>query len=362
MAMMMGGGRQPPPPKADGGRALQLTAALGINWDYDHVVFDMVNPHPEFGMLPAEYVFVTSENEGSFSRESPVTRGLQEVIVIYSGSVRKNPVSSIGFEPLLATTTASGVLAWEDFVDEGGLNFFSMQQAAQPKRDPFRRMDMSSHVMAARVKSEAEGAKVNAIFVSDIDMISDFFFQERSSGNLDIEFDNVTFVLNAVDVLAGDEQFIDLRSRRAKHRTLKRLDEEKSEFLKQASEAEKKADERADAELARRREELGKRLKAIQEDQNLDPIAKGQMIQAAQQAEQQRLSRAEAQIEQEKNNEIRKNRMLTNRMIRSLEARTRAWSVWLPPIPAILIGLVVMSRRGLAEKRSVGSTRRRDHN
>ena len=42
------------------------------------------------------------------------------------------------------------------------------------------------------------------IYVADIDMISDFFFQQRSMQNIEnIEFDNVTFVLNAVDFLAS---------------------------------------------------------------------------------------------------------------------------------------------------------------
>ena len=33
------------------------------------------------------------------------------------------------------------------------------------------------------------------------------------------DFDNVTFVLNALDELAGDDRFIPIRSRRPRHRT-----------------------------------------------------------------------------------------------------------------------------------------------
>ena len=76
------------------------------------------------------------------------------------------------------------VLAWNEFVDEGGFNFFSMTPTVNPKRNPFRRIDSDSHVLAAHVSSDKEDAKVNAIFVSDIDMISDFFFEERNLGNL----------------------------------------------------------------------------------------------------------------------------------------------------------------------------------
>lgn len=359
---MMGGGGPPPEQKADGGRATRLTAALGIRWNYDRVAFDVNNPHPEFGMLPPEYVFVTSEgNQDAFSSDNPVTSGLQEIITIYSGTVEKgfNADGELKFDPLITTTVDSGVLAWEEFVDEGGFNFFTMSPTVNPRRNPFRRFDSSTHALAAQVKSDKENNKVNAIFVSDIDMISDFFFEERNFGNLDLEFDNVTFVLNAVDALAGDDSFIELRSRRARHRTLKRVEAQKRVFLEEANKEEQKSDEAADAELAERREQLGKRLKEIEENQDLDPIAKSQMIQQAQQAEQQRLNLAEAQIEQRKNDEIRKIRARTNRQIKSLEARIRAWAVWLPAIPATCLGAIVFFQRIQAERRNVVPARRR---
>ena len=193
-------------------------------------------------------------------------------------------------------------------------------------------------------------------------MISDFFFEERNLGNLDIEFDNVSFVLNAVDSLVGDESFIDLRSRRATHRTLTRVEAQKRGFLEEANRAEAKSDSEASTELAKRREELGKRVKEIQENEDLDPIAKAQMLKAAQQAEQQRFSLAEAQIEQRKNDEIRKIRAQTNRQIKSLESGIRSWATWLPAVPAMLMGLIVFFQRASAEKSNATHSRRRDSN
>ena len=60
---------------------------------------------------------------------------------------------------------------------------------------------------------------------------SDAFFEERNLGNLNISFDNVTFVLNAVDAFMGDE-FIEPRSRRPKHRTLVRVEATNESFTK----------------------------------------------------------------------------------------------------------------------------------
>ena len=359
---MFGGGSPPPEQKADGGRATSLLQALGIEWVYDQVVFDVSNPHPEFALLPAEYVFITrgGSNEDAFSDQSEITSGLQEMIMLYAGTVEKDPASNCDFTPLLQTGFESGLLQWQDFVEDGGLNFFSMQSTANPRRDPFRQIDPYAHTLAARVKNDSGGNKVNAIFVADIDMISDFFFEERNLGNLDISFDNVTFVLNAVDSLAGDESFIALRSRRPKHRTLVRVEKQKREFLEAANEAELEADKAADEELEIRREQLSKRVKEIEENASLDPIAKNQMLRQAQEAEQQRLNLAEAKIEQTKNDDIRKIRANTNNQIRSLESFIRLWAVWLPALPALAVGLIVFARRWADEKSHVSNKRRRD--
>lgn len=359
---MMGGGSPPPEPKADNGQASSLMRALGVEWGFDSVVFDLSNPHPEFALLPSEYVFVTrgGSNSDSFNNESNITSGLQEMIMLYSGSIDKSTSSNTDFTPLLQTGVESGRLRWEEFVDEGGFNFFSMQATANPRRDPLRRIDRDNYTLAAQLRSESGAAPINAIFVSDIDMISDFFFEERNLGNLNIAFDNVTFVLNAVDALAGDESYIALRSRRPKHRTLVRVEKNKRAFLEEANSAELEADKAAKEELEDRRTQLSERVKAIEEDENLDPIAKNQMLRQAQEAEQQRFTLAEAKIEQTKNDEIRKIRAQTNTQIRSLESFIRLWAVWLPAVPALLVGMLVFTKKVAQEKSQVSNARRRD--
>ncbi|HIF34593.1 MAG TPA: ABC transporter permease, partial [Planctomycetaceae bacterium] len=198
---MFGGGQPPPEQKADGGRATRLLELLGINWQYDRVVFDGNNPHLEFDHLPQEYVFVTKQDSAdSISDENEVTSGLEELIVMYAGSISKRTSADIDFVPLFSTGATSGLMNWSEFVDEGGFNMFNPQPSANPKEDPNREIDKERHVIAAKI----DGDKVDAIFVADVDIISDFFFQERSLSNLSMEFDNVTFILNAVDHLANN--------------------------------------------------------------------------------------------------------------------------------------------------------------
>ncbi len=70
-------------------------------------------------------------------------------------------------------------------------------------------------MLAAHLTSENDNPyKLNVVYVADVDLISDWFFVMRNLGELNLHFDNVPFVLNAVDVLAGDRTFLDLRQRR----------------------------------------------------------------------------------------------------------------------------------------------------
>ena len=69
------------------------------------------------------------------------------------------------------------------------------------------------------VSSDDGENPVHAIVIADADMLGEQFFQLRRQGVEDLNFDNVTFLLNAVDRLAGDDSFIELRKRRRRHRT-----------------------------------------------------------------------------------------------------------------------------------------------
>ncbi len=361
---MMGGGAPPPQPKADGGQATSLMDQLGILWKYDRVAFDVSNPHPEFSALPAEYLFLTANggNENAFNLNDSVSKGLEELVAIYAGSIEAAPgVKSGDVTALIATGPNSGLLEWYEFVDDRPNSMAMMMgggQAARPASDPNRRIDVANHVVAAKI-NRTDDKEANAIFVTDVDMISDFFFQERTFGNLDFQFDNVTFVLNAVDSLAGVDNFMELRSRRPAHRSLKEVEKEKNAFLEDSAAKRTEADEKADEELEKAQERLSARVDEIEADDALDPIAKQQLLQQAQQDEQQRFSLIQAQIEQEKNEKIRQIDMETNREVAAIEANHRRRAIWLPPIPAILAGLVVLIIRLTNEGKYIAPARRR---
>jgi ABC-2 type transport system permease protein len=352
-------GGMPPEQKADGGRATSLVNLLGIQWNYDEVVWDetLKTLHPEFADLVREEMVAISRESGNpkaFHQDSKVTSGLQEVLVFFSGSVQKREGTKLDFTPLLVTGSRSGLLEWDELVTN---SFFGMDI----NEHPIRRADDYAHVIAAEVKgSTADGSKVEAIFCADIDLISDQFFAIRERKMHGLDLDNVTFVLNSVDHLAGDEAYIDLRKRRAKHRALTKVEAQTKKFVEERSKENEKAALEAKESLEKLKKDLEADVEKVKNDESLSTIEKIQKVAIAQANTQRKLAVEEANINQEKERKIEKSRIQTERSIRAIENRFYLFAAILPPIPAVVLGLLVWLKRLSEERKDIAATRRRD--
>ena len=364
----MMGMQQPSEPKAEGGRLVSLMAALGTAWEKhqpsdpddvageDFIVFDEYNPHIEYADIwQPEILFITpkSGTRTAFNPDHVVTSGLQEAVSIFSGTIRPRDNDDLEFTPLLRTgADSSGLLDWSELIEPSFFGGISMNPNPRRVRDEF------AHVIAAEIKSkEGSDKKIHAIFVADVDIISDPTFRLVERQMLDLTFDNVTFVLNAVDYLAGDEDYLALRKRRPQLRTLEEIDKEKDVFKNQLNEkieqAEKEAQERLDAA----QERLDNAVKAIEEDESLDPATKEQLKRLEQQRAQRRFDEEQREIEQSKTAEIKRERDAADRNMARIERNAWLAGVLLPPIPALLLMAVVLSIRLMNETVGVSPDR-----
>jgi ABC-2 type transport system permease protein len=357
----MFGGGPPPEQKADGGEASSLMTLLNVKWDNGQIAYDRNNPHNEFGTLPPEYVFVsrTGNQESPFSSESNVSQSLQDLVMLYPGSI----VDRAGrkeqqFIPLLRTSRESGLLDWDDYTSPS-FNPFSASQAVQINPSPRRRDDNDSHVIAAQIRNESKETPLNVILCSDIDMITDWFFLERNRGMLGVKFDNVTFVLNAVDSLAGDETFIPLRSRRASLRTLKFVEERTSSMRKNLNKEEKDAQEQMDEQLKKAEEELRAEIKKIEENTALDSRSKDVQLQQKEQQLNRQLELQKEQLERQLNARVRKSGLEMKREIRRVESTVKIVACIVPAILPICFGMLFLGLRNLAEQQSINPNRRK---
>ncbi|MEZ5353213.1 MAG: Gldg family protein [Bryobacteraceae bacterium] len=320
-----------------------LLRTLGMDWDTARVVWDTYNPHPQLRSLPQEVVFVAKTG---FSAADPVTSGMQEAVLLYPGWLKDRGDGKVKVTPLLETGLASGTLRWTQLVER---TMFGTAMAQGLPHKP----DGQKYMLAAR----ATGPGRKAVVIADVDLIGEEFFQIRRRGVENLNFDNVTFVLNAIDSLAGEDAFISLRKRRPRHRTLEALEARTREF-----EQKRDADSQAAAALAEKRlQEAQTRLDtavaAVRARGDLDDQAKQIMISSIESAENRRLQVARTNIEDERRREMEDARARMETSVRGIQSTIKLLAVTLPPIPAFLLFLV-MSARKIARERARISTDR----
>jgi len=356
--MAMFGGQPPPPvPKADQGKLTRLLDYLQVAWGYDEVVWDQFNPHLELP-LNFDHVFVSNESGKfrTFSDKSPITSGMQEVLILCGGSVqpREDKNKDRTFTQLLSTSKNSGIHEWDEIVTTD----FD-PRARQPvfiyKFDENPEADDRNYALAAHIQ---EKGKVNVIFASDIDMISDVFFAIREQGDFPLVLDNVSFVMNCVDHLAGDDTYLELRKRRPAMRTLTKLQQQRDHFIKEKKEQERKAEQSADEQLEAAQERFDKEKEEIKNDPELTDRVKQQKLVELAERESKRLSLAGEDIDREKDKQIRTITRNLERHIRSVEQTARFEALLFSPLPAVALGLVMMMTIIISERQSVTPERR----
>ncbi|QDT33923.1 Gldg family protein [Thalassoglobus polymorphus] len=364
----MMGMQQPAEPKADGGRATSLMKALGLRWDVSKSLFDLRNPHPRYAsVFPKELIFLTeSDDDKDDSRQipnNPIAGGLQELLLYYPGAISRDPETRLEYIELLRSRQSStGLNDWNEITRPG--MFGGRQMSAPSTYTP----DDKRYTIAALVQpsgsSDGEEKKegIHAIFVADIDMIHNVMFDVWQRQMYDLKIDNILFTLNCVDYLAGDERFIDLRKRRAEHRTLAELERQKKKFEERRSNEEKKADDEAKQAVKDAKDRLEKILADLRGEMQKGNMDAGTMqvrLQNAAEAENRKLRQQEEEIEREKNERVRKVRIETEQEIRKIENGKWKWAVIVPPLPAIFLGIIVVLSQVFNERRGIAKDRLR---
>jgi ABC-2 type transport system permease protein len=358
--------------------------ALGQAGAAPYVVYQDYNPHLKLE-LPAEFVFVDATLEGSgtagaagFNQAEQATAGLQEVLFPFPGGLARDQGADVRFTPLVRTQAGrSGTIEVEQVMGNRG----DMRQLRL-----FERSSADSMVLAAVVEraaaepteKPAEGASppppgkpVRAVVVADIDLLDGRIFGLRSRPDevFGLDFDNVEFALNALDILAGDERFVDIRKRKPKHRTLERIEDavaasredaekQRADFIAEFDQAEREANDVMQKEVGA----FEKKIRDMETQGDADPQAAMQAVQ--QLASSQRLAqrRLDTKIEQLKRKRDAKVEAVERRLetqIRREQDRQKWLAVLLPPIPPLVVAFFVFFRRRAQEREGVATSRLR---
>ena len=333
------------------GNLQELMQAVGVHWNYGQIIWDSYNPHPDLNAIQPEIIFIgaTDRNDEAFNGLNQASAGLQEVVMLYAGNFRKIPGSTYDFQSLLKTSLISGLHNWNDIVQRGFLGM-GLTLNRNPRRMPTgEKYTTAARVWGTQMNNAQSGdtsvSILNLIVISDIDFIGEQFFNLRSQGMKNLNFDNVTFFLNCMDILVEDYTFINLRKKRVKHRTLELVEAQSREFIEQRLRDEQIAEEEAQKALDDAQQRLSQKVAEVRNRVDLDEKTKQIMAKNLQEVENRRFEALKTSIEAEKEIKIATSKEKSEAEIRNIQSRIKTLAILLPPIPVFIMGIVIFVRR-----------------
>ncbi|TDI15055.1 MAG: ABC transporter [Acidobacteria bacterium] len=369
-------------PPAEKGDIQRFMSEIGVSWNSASIIWDTYNPHPDLAQLPPEVVFVGrgNENEETFNEQHQGSAGLQELVLLYPGQMEQAAGSDYEFQPLLKSGYVSGQASYFQMVQR---SFLGAQINPNLPHQP----DPRDYVLAAHIRGtiestdseaadqEEEGGSedssteesdetppspksLDVLVIADLDFISEQFFQIRAGGLKNLNFDNITFFLNCIDVLVKDESFITLRRKRVRHRTLERVEEQTRNFIEGRVKEEEDAEAEAERAMDQAQQRLDERVDEVRQRPDLDIQTKQIMAQNIQEVESRRFEVLKTNIEAEKESKINRSKENVEEQIRSIQTNIKTFAVLLPPIPVFALGVLIFVRRQRREREGAAAARR----
>lgn len=369
-------------PPAEKGDIQRFMSEIGVSWNSASIIWDTYNPHPDLAQLPPEVVFVGrgNENEETFNEQHQGSAGLQELVLLYPGQMEQAAGSDYEFQPLLKSGYVSGQASYFQMVQR---SFLGAQINPNLPHQP----DPRDYVLAAHIRGtiestdseaadqEKEGGSedssteesdetppspksLDVLVIADLDFISEQFFQIRAGGLKNLNFDNITFFLNCIDVLVKDESFITLRRKRVRHRTLERVEEQTRNFIEGRVKEEEDAEAEAERAMDQAQQRLDERVDEVRQRPDLDIQTKQIMAQNIQEVESRRFEVLKTNIEAEKESKINRSKENVEEQIRSIQTNIKTFAVLLPPIPVFALGVLIFVRRQRREREGAAAARR----
>jgi ABC-2 type transport system permease protein len=365
---------------------------LGIELNTRRIPRSDYNPIRGFASgIPPEFLFLAYDpnkpedrKHRPFSLKDATTQKLRHVLMPFAGSVNdmKNPQFEI--KPLIWTTRANAYVERVDIFPVGRFGFGSRNQPPDESR-PIH-TDDNQYDLAVRITGElppviqqsvadadneqpkeAAPTKIDVILVADVDMVGPIFYMLRQQGSdsrlgTNFTFDNVTFVMNAIDSLAGDERFLSVRGRRPEHRALdkfeemtRQIDEHVAAQQQLARTKYKDTVDNAQKKMRENIDKLAQELQANSERLTMQELlsrvktmemAAQKKLEADTEELQRQLTQKETELEVQRQEDLRRQ-----------QGVIKFLAIMIPPTPLLIIASAVFFWRGMRE--TVGVSKKR---
>ncbi len=389
MGMMGGGGQQPK------GEIRPLWRALGIEVPgrpgmsglfSPDICWQEYNPYPilaETSEASNLWIFAREEAPGAenaLNNQSEITKGLKEIMFLYAGVIVPAKNSGLKFTPLIKTGQIAGTMPKSEIesVQRSGLSRATEYQLRQGA-------NQGEQILAALIEGEADAkdgtastAKrpIKVVYVTDIDFMSRTFVDIRNRPpmleDINFQFQNITFVLNTIDVLVGETRYPQVRRHIPTYSTLKLVEIKADEARKE--EAKKRTDYQSDYlkavaavedENAKSERDLKEQIEKLQAQGQVDPesIKKLQEKMQIDQIKKMQITKKfqveKERLERTRDQGIREARRQSDDSIGKIQNYYKLLAVFVPPIPPLMVGIIVMVSRRLRERDGIAKTRLR---
>jgi len=354
----------------------------------DTTVWQNYDPFPKLPVsrYAREMLVYVGEGCGAkepFNAENAITSGLQMLMFISPTYLEKSGV--LGFEPLVQTGPNSGTI--EPYM-EGGYGFMGPQWTIN-MRAPKVPGPEEGYVLAARItgkpttepteengdesetKEDDEKPGIDVVLVADIDLLNELIFHWDEQGEVEglgMEFDcdNAAFVMNVVDALAGNEEFLSLRTRRPKHRELTSITERTEEARKAKNKAREDAQKRFQDEIDKiqrkfdeDKAKLAKKLQQGNQGEGVDFEGFLEQAEKMMEARQKEMDDQTQKLEHKRDAEIERIEIERDAEIRRVQDGYKWRAVVLPPILPLVLAIVVFITRRVKEREGIAADRLR---
>jgi len=352
------------------------------------LAWQQYNPYPILESMQQSndlWIFIREEAPGgkdAFNQDSEITKGLKELMFLFAGTLKQKNGAKNQFTPLVSTGDFAGTMPLADL---RGMQRSSLDRSTEIRNR--RGRTVGQQTIAALIEStkpaeaDAEGSAtatkpLKVVYVSDLDCMSGVFVDIRKNPSqlesVEFQFQNITFVLNVIDVLCGENKYPAIRRHVPTYSTLKLVEARADEQKREEAELQRTANENYNTKKSELEEDSNKAKRQFKEA--VDKLQREGAIDASKQQELiQRLTEyqmKEAQLarklevedeklKRERDRNIREARRNTDDAIRKTQNLYKTLAVFIPAIPPLIVGVVVWVSRRLREREGISKTRLR---
>ncbi len=330
------------------------------------------------GLMEPEQLIIHERDprkDPMFSGTDPATQGIDELYLQFTGYIQPVQKSALEFDALVNTGMS------------GRVQVSAVMRGLTSKEggSPTRQFTLAGHIHGSEFTNEVPATdedskkiskqKTNVIYVADIDTLSDFYVMMRASPIVDgveYRYQNISFALNIIDSLVGETAYLDLRTRKIDHVTLEVVEETYEEAMQKVFEADQQLQIEMTTKLNQAENEIREKIQPLQEEiqkllakkaanEPYDAVklaAKQGLLNQQMQDQSEKYRNKQAEFENERLEAKRRIDLNAELEIQEIQRKFKLAAVIIPPIPPLLVGLIVFTRRRLREREGISKARR----